>query len=178
MSYKTIHFFVNVNETAQPNAVIDYAVEFARREDAHLSSLVTAQRLDLGPIRILPLADAVAEQIDDERLAKAKTIAEHIELTTRLAGVNADCSLVHAAPDRARKSVIAAARLCDLVITAQPNNLLSSDEKLIENVMFNSGRPILVVPPSWQSGPSLESVVVAWDGGAHAARAVGDAAPY
>lgn len=177
MSYKTIHLFVNVNEAAQPNAAIDYAVELARREGAHLSSLVIALLVDFAPVRILPLADAVIEQLNDERLAKAKTVAEHIDMTARLAGVNADCSVIQAASDSARKTVIAAARLCDLVVTAQPNGLLSADEKLIENVMFNSGRPILVVPPTWQAGPSLENVVVAWDGGARAARAVGDAAP-
>jgi nucleotide-binding universal stress UspA family protein len=177
MFYKTVHLFVNVNEGAQPNAAIDYAVEFARREGAHLSSLAVAQIVDFALVRILPLADAIIEQINDECLAKAKAIAEHIEVTARLAGVSADCSVVHTKPDVARRTVIAAARLCDLVVTSQPNGLFSAEEKLIENVVFNSGRPVLVVPPEWTSGPALEKVVVAWDGGARAARAVGDAAP-
>lgn len=177
MSYKTIHLFVNVNEGAQPNAAIDYAVEFARREGAHLSSLAVAQLVDFAPVRLLPLADAIIEQINDERLAKAKTIAERMEVTARLAGVGADCSVVRAAADAARRTVIAAARVCDLVVTSKPNGLLSAEERLIENIVFNSGRPVLVVPPEWEAGPSLETVVVAWDGGARAARAIGDAAP-
>jgi hypothetical protein len=43
MAYQTIQLLVNVNEDTRANAVVDYAIEFARREAAHLSALIVAQ---------------------------------------------------------------------------------------------------------------------------------------
>jgi nucleotide-binding universal stress UspA family protein len=48
---------------------------------------------------------------------------------------------------------------------------------VFEGVLFGSGRPVLLVPPSWK-GPELgRNVVVAWNGKREAARALADAVP-
>ena len=39
-------------------------------------------------------------------------------------------------------------------------------------------RPVLVVPLDFAPAPDMRRVVVAWDGGARAARALGDAMPF
>jgi nucleotide-binding universal stress UspA family protein len=177
MAYKTLQLLVNVNEDAKPNAVIEYAIEFARRETAHLSSLEFAQLVDFPIGRLLPLADAIVEEFNDERLSKANSINEHIEVSARLAGVSADCSVVQQAPESVRNAAVTASRMCDLVIAPKSKGVLSTEQSLIEAVLFGSGRPVLIVPPEWDAGPLLETVVVAWDGGARAARAIGDAMP-
>ena len=94
---------MNVNEDAKPNAGIEYAIEFARREAAHLSSLELAQLVDFPVGRLLPLADAIVEEFNDERLSKANSIKEHIEVSARLAGVGVDCSVAQAAPETPEK---------------------------------------------------------------------------
>jgi len=157
---------VNVNEDAKPNAGIEYAIEFARREAAHLSSLELTQLVDFPVGRLLPLADAIVEEFNDERLSKANSIKEHIEVSARLAGVGVDCSVAQAAPEDSRKAAVTASRLCDLVIAPQSKGVLSTGQSLIEAVLFGSGRPVLIVPPEWEVGPLLETVIVAWDGGA------------
>ena len=48
---------------------------------------------------------------------------------------------------------------------------------LIEPLIFENGRPVIVVPNGFSSEISLEHVVVAWDGSAGAARAVWDSIP-
>ncbi len=48
---------------------------------------------------------------------------------------------------------------------------------LIEPLIFESGRPVIVVPNGFSSEISLEHVLVAWDGSAGAARAVWDSLP-
>jgi nucleotide-binding universal stress UspA family protein len=48
---------------------------------------------------------------------------------------------------------------------------------LIEALLINSGRPLIVVPEGREIFNSRR-VVVAWDGSAKAARAVGDAMPF
>lgn len=175
MSYKSIQLLVNVSEEPHQNSAIDYAIEFVRQYSAHLSVLEIAQLVDLPVARILPLADAIVDEINDERLGKAKVLGEHIETSARVAGVTVDRAVVQLAPRAAREAAVAAARLCDLVIVAKPQGALLTEQKLIEEVLFGSGRPVLVVPPDWKAGPTLDTVVVAWDGGARAARAVGDA---
>jgi nucleotide-binding universal stress UspA family protein len=177
MAYKTIQFLVNVNEDAKPNAVVEFAIEFARREGAHLSALGIPQLVDFPIGRLLPLADAIIDQINDERLAKANSLGDHFDVSARLAGVTADWSVAQLAPEAARKAAVAASRVCDLVIAPKSKGVLSAEESLVEAVLFGAGRPVLIVPPEWEAGPLLDHVVIAWDGGARAARAVGDAMP-
>jgi hypothetical protein len=177
MAYKTIQLLVNVNEDAAPNTVVEFAIEFARREGAHLSALAIPQLVDFPIGRLLPLADAIIDQINDERLAKANGIAGHVEVSARLAGVTADWPVAQLAPDAARKAAVAASRVCDLVIAPKSKGIFSAEESLIEAVLFGAGRSVLIVPPEWEAGLQLDHVVVAWDGGARAARAIGDAMP-
>lgn len=45
-------------------------------------------------------------------------------------------------------------------------------------MLFTSGRPVVVIPPDWNHDAKFSNVLVAWDGGARAARAVGDAISF
>ena len=48
---------------------------------------------------------------------------------------------------------------------------------LIEPLLFESGRPVIVVPNGFSSEISLSHILIAWDGSEGAARAVWDAIP-
>ncbi|MDE2579441.1 MAG: universal stress protein [Hyphomicrobiales bacterium] len=68
------------------------------------------------------------------------------------------------------------ARQFDLSLVLQPTPE-RRDASLIESVLFNSGRPLLILPYI-QHGPArLGKIIVAWDGGAAAARSLGAAMP-
>lgn len=74
------------------------------------------------------------------------------------------------------KSVATHARYYDLsVIGWEPNNPTS--RMIAEGVIFDSGRPTLLLPDS-ASAATIEHVAVAWDGSSVAARAVADASPF
>ncbi len=47
-----------------------------------------------------------------------------------------------------------------------------------EGALFESGRPMIVVPYIQKQGLTLERVMVCWDGSRNAARAIGDAMPF
>lgn len=70
---------------------------------------------------------------------------------------------------------ISHARLADLCIAALPG---SSDNPsqwhIAESLLFDSGRPVLFVPPGATLPSRQENVVVAWNGSAQAARAMHD----
>jgi nucleotide-binding universal stress UspA family protein len=56
-----------------------------------------------------------------------------------------------------------------------PNQSMRS--AMFENILFESGRPVLVVPPDWRHETLGETILVAWDGSRAATRALADAQP-
>jgi nucleotide-binding universal stress UspA family protein len=70
------------------------------------------------------------------------------------------------------------ARRFDLAIIGQPEPHKPALERLIiEAALFDSGRPVLMVPYIQRTGLKLDRVMVGWDGSRSAARAVADAIP-
>jgi nucleotide-binding universal stress UspA family protein len=70
------------------------------------------------------------------------------------------------------------ARFSDLtLLPVKPHD--SRTENIIETLLFESGRPLLLCPEDRveELRPEFENVVIAWDHSARAARAVGDALP-
>ena len=53
----------------------------------------------------------------------------------------------------------------------------AAEELMIEGALFESGRPVIVVPYIQKQGLTLERVMACWDGGRTAARAIADAMP-
>ncbi|HUH93839.1 MAG TPA: universal stress protein [Casimicrobiaceae bacterium] len=77
-------------------------------------------------------------------------------------------------------AAVAEARCADLTVLSQPEWSESEwglGAQLLAAVLLESGRPLLVVPRI-DVGPGIgRNVVVAWDGGREASRAIGDALP-
>ncbi|WP_342739831.1 universal stress protein [Bradyrhizobium sp. B117] len=70
------------------------------------------------------------------------------------------------------------ARFSDLtLVPVKPHD--SGTEHIIEALLFESGRPLLLCPEQHvdELRPEFENVMIAWDHSARAARAVGDALP-
>lgn len=70
------------------------------------------------------------------------------------------------------------ARFSDLtLVPVRPHD--SQTERIIETLLFESGRPLLLCPEQHvdELRPEFENVMIAWDHSARAARAVGDALP-
>ena len=71
------------------------------------------------------------------------------------------------------------ARNYHISILAQADPDDGVPEKLtIEAALFDSGRPVIVVPYIQNAGIKLDRVMVCWDGSRAAARAIGDALPF
>src|SRR5215470_15405625 len=71
------------------------------------------------------------------------------------------------------------ARRFDLAVVGQAEpNRLTPDEVIAEAVLFESGRPVVMVPYIQKAGLKLDRVMVCWDASRPAARAVADAMPF
>jgi nucleotide-binding universal stress UspA family protein len=75
-----------------------------------------------------------------------------------------------------REILIDTAQLRDIVIIDVRGPLRHPRQPLVEGVLFGSGRPIILVPPSVHT-PAAERILVAWDGTPSAARSLHDALP-
>ena len=70
------------------------------------------------------------------------------------------------------------ARHADLALIGQPKEeegMAGPQHALLEELLFHSGRPVLVVPWAGKANPEPRTVIVAWDASGTAARAVADA---
>jgi nucleotide-binding universal stress UspA family protein len=71
------------------------------------------------------------------------------------------------------------ARGFDLSVVGQAEpDRLAPEELIVEAALFDSGRPVVVVPYIHRTGLNLDRILVCWDGSRSAARAVADAMPF
>jgi nucleotide-binding universal stress UspA family protein len=70
------------------------------------------------------------------------------------------------------------ARTADVFVALRPNSVPDEPERVVENVLFGSGRHVYLVPPRNERKTSFERVLVAWNGSREAARALGESLPY
>lgn len=68
-------------------------------------------------------------------------------------------------------------RVFDLLVLPQPGSLPRMPESIFESALFDSGRPILIVPPG-RHGPICRKVVIAWNSSTETARGVALAMPF
>ncbi len=66
-------------------------------------------------------------------------------------------------------------RCYDLTVLDRPEGAMEHKEALFEEVLFNSGRPVLVASPAKPAIERIGTMLVAWDGSIHATRALASA---
>jgi nucleotide-binding universal stress UspA family protein len=161
------------------DAARDYAISVAATFDAHLAAI----GFDYAPV--LPPVDTVSaipsDILDAEREANRKAASDAIarfEEAARLAAVSAESRLVEASVSGATKVLGTIARTFDLSVVGQAEPKSMRDNLMIEGALFDSGRPVLVVPYIQRAGLKLDRVMVCWDGSRNAARAINDAMPF
>jgi nucleotide-binding universal stress UspA family protein len=169
---------VNLSVDSSRGVATDFAVSVAATLDSHLTGI--AFRYE----PLVPLTDRYgfpAEVMESQRVENdkaAKAAMAKFDEAARRAAISAESRMldvpVASAPDVFAK----VARRFDLAIMAQPEPETPALERLIvEAALFDSARPVLIVPYIQRSGLTLDRVMVGWDGSRSAARAVADAMP-
>ena len=156
----------------------DFAISVAAAFGAHLSGVAVAYEPVVGGM-LMPMPDAsFLEAFRTENSEAAERAKREFDEATRRAGIRSDCIAFPATIDEAARRFGEIAREYDLSVLAQAEPDDDVAETLaIEAALFNSGRPVLVVPYIQSTGLKLDRVMVCWDGSRNAARAVGDAMP-
>ncbi|MFO0992738.1 MAG: universal stress protein [Hyphomicrobiales bacterium] len=175
MAIKSILLGLVCEEHAPSEQVCSYAIDFAAHFKAHLTIGLCVPKIEIGVALPITAVKGLVAGANSEREKRAEKVADKQLAAARLAGVTAGSRIQHAPYVTARDQLVRVARVNDLTILQRSHGALSLEKDLAEECLFNSGRPIVAVPPDWKRSFALRSVIVAWDGSARAARAVGDA---
>src|SRR5208337_4188917 len=156
----------------------DYAVSVAAAFDAHLAGIAFLYDpiVPVSGAGYIPAELVEAQERDNVTAAKA-AIDRFVAASTR-AGVAAEPLTLGASFAGVGDQFGRIARRFDLAIVGQAEPETSAvEEVIVEGALFGSGRPIIVVPYIQKAPLRLDRVMVTWDGGRAAARAIADAMP-
>jgi nucleotide-binding universal stress UspA family protein len=119
---------------------------------------------------------AVAEAV--RRVSDAQGLLSAFDTAASRFGVRSEHRLNRLAATDIPANLAEAARLKDLSLVPVKSDD-SRSEKIVERLIFGSGRPILMCPEEFAAdlAVTLDHAVIAWDHSAPAARAVADALP-
>lgn len=176
MTYKTI--VAILDSPAHTAQITDFALALAERFDAHVLG-VHAETLAAVPL-IAPMEIPDPAAIEALQAASRRETAEVERIfRDRVArnGRSADWRSFVSTAGYAASSVMEAVRAADLVVASQGNPANDSRTEL-ENLLFDSGRPVLLVPYIMREPKAIQRVMIAWNGSREAARATFDAIPF
>jgi nucleotide-binding universal stress UspA family protein len=169
---------LNLSVDGEKDPPRDFAISVTRALDAHLTGVAFAYE----PIEVGTIFDGIPEDvIADERKARidaANAATHQFGNIARQASILAETRVLAATGAGSGDVFGQLARKYDLSIVGQPAPDGDFPQQLIvEGALFQSGRPVLIVPYIQAEPFKLDRVLICWDGGRSAARAIGDALP-
>jgi nucleotide-binding universal stress UspA family protein len=170
-----------VNLTVGParDVAADYAISIAQTFEAHLTGIAFAYEPALPAIVGGGIPESVIEEQREANEKAAKAAVAGFNAAFSKAGIPAQTRLVSASLAGAADTFGEIARQFDLAVVGQSErDMVTPEELIVEGALFGSGRPIIVVPYIQKSPLKLDRVVICWNGGRTAARAVADAMPF
>lgn len=156
-----------------------YAISVAETFGAHITGIVFVYDPVISP----GIMDGVsAEWIESQRAesrAMAQEAVARFEAAASRAGVQMANRVIESTLGGSTDMFGRIARRFDLAVVGQREpDRMSPADMFVEGALFESGRPVLVAPYIQRDPLKLGRVLVCWDGGRTAARAMGDAIPF
>lgn len=158
-------------------ASVSYGLSLAEKAKAHVTFRVLGHHYEppysLAPRFVGSLVGPANEE-EKKRIEQAEAA-----LKRQLASSGLGCDVRTAQLNQADAVDLVAmqGRLHDMTIVDSPLEYFVLGRALVEELLFQTGRPIIVVPNEAQAFKA-KRIVVAWDGTARAARALNDAMPF
>ena len=170
---------VNLSGRASLDFAADYAISIAATFGAHVTGIAFLYEpvIPDGTLGGVPVDLIELQREENSKIAR--DAIGRFEAGVKKSGVAAETRRLDATFGGAATLFAQIARRFDISVVGQAQREQgATDELIIEGALFESGRPVIVVPYIQKSGLTLERVLVCWDGGRTAARAVADAMPF
>jgi nucleotide-binding universal stress UspA family protein len=156
----------------------DFAISLAEKFEAHVLGLAFAYEPVIPGAVMGGIPPEFIESQRAEAKGKADAAIARFEERARRAGVSYEHRLLSASLSAAADQLGRLARRFDLVVVGQPEGEETVPEEVVdEGALFESGRPVIFVPFIQKAGVKLDRVMVCWDGGRAATRAIADSLP-
>jgi nucleotide-binding universal stress UspA family protein len=168
---------VNLEHRIARDPARDFVISIAETFDAHVAGIAFAYTPEFpGYVTLEIPPDILAQAIAESEKAALAAI-ERFDAAARRSLVSAEHRLLKTLGAAAPSIFSTLARRFDLSVFMQsePNGMDNDD--MIEASLFESGRPLIVVPYIQKDGLKLDHVVCCWDGSRAAARAINDGLP-
>jgi nucleotide-binding universal stress UspA family protein len=163
--------------------VIEVAIALAMARRSHLDAVAIGYE-SMGGVGMLvgssgAAVAAVVEAEQQRAQERADAAISVFEVEAKLAEIAYGVRSLTAIPADAGETIGTLARLYDMTIVLQPDSSKSSyDNDIPQEILFNSGGPMLMVPYIHKGPLDTHNVGIAWDGSRLAARALRDAMPF
>lgn len=177
--YKDILFALPAWPKPASQKAVGKAVEVAKVLDARVTCAIAEPRVPF-PVAFHPYSQELGRLLDERQQQAhdaAQAVLDTFERAADAAQLSREGHIMKVGDGSYMpEPVVEFARLRDLVIVPSIAGDLATDE-LIQALIFEAGRPVMVLPDDDEETFRLERVVVAWDGSRAAARATTDAMP-
>jgi len=170
---------VNLVGRGPQNFAAEYAVSLAKTFGAQVTGIAFVYDPVIPDAGFGGIPADVIEVQRAEQAQAAKDAIARFEAAAREAGVPAQTRSIDASLGGAATEFGRIARRFDVAVVGQAQREHGAAEELmIEGALFESGRPVIVVPYIQKQGFTVRHALVCWDGGRTAARAVADAMAF
>lgn len=158
----------------EPSAALGYGLSLAQKAGAHATIQAASLKVVLGNTFVGNVAAGLVAAHNHRLRELAKAVAERAQGDATAAGVAASVETPQLTYGQMVDTFVAQARVHDISVLDAESATVTADRGLIEALLFESGRPLLVVPAGFDTFRH-ERILVAWDASARATRAVNDA---
>ncbi len=156
------------------------AISLATKHDAHVIGMALKIRSTIADYIGEALPSGFQEAQRQAVAESARKAIERFEAAAKEGGISHATDTIEKSVAKAPNVLAFHARHSDITILGQTKDEQSGasfNTALMEAVLFESGRPIYLVPYVGKKIAPVKTAVIAWDGGAKSARAVNDSIP-
>jgi len=178
MSYKTILVCLSTPEAAKQ--ILPAACNIARQFDAHLIGIHTLPSIIIYPGIAMHIDPPQFYDFKERMENQNKAIQEIFDAHVANEMFASEWRLVPAQDSSASAQLIQSAYSADLVIVAKTdaNSDRYDQSNLQKDLILNSGRPVLLVPPNHGDKPLGTQILLAWNATRQASTAAHDSLPF
>lgn len=148
----------------------------AKKYDAHLTGVMAHGALSLSSGVPGWLTERMRQTFDEVTASRTQELMESFQsfCKGKIPEDNLHWIDVSAEPN---KAVSFYSRYFDITVLGKYENLVAADERVLhpDQIAYDSGRPIIVTPKTFEAEQLTDTAVVAWDGKKNASRAFFDA---
>lgn len=178
MGYRTLLAILDTPQSTRQ--VTDFAVALANQFQAHVIG-AHAEAVAMVPL-VAPMEipdPATVQALQDMAHQETETVETMFRDIAQREGLSHEWRSFITSSGFNSAALIDSARSADLVIAAQgESGLLSDSRSELESFLFESGRPVLLIPHILKEPKPIRRVLIAWNGSREVARATFDALPF